>query len=66
MREGLGAVALGADGSRTWSHLGRSHHKVFVDEDGSLWTLTRSVQRRGPVPVLADHLTHRAADGCIF
>lgn len=63
VHEGLGVVALDADSSRLWSYLDGAHHEVFVDDDGSVWSLTRSVQRRGHTPVLEDHLTHRAADG---
>ncbi len=65
VHEGLGIVALGPDGQRRWAHLDGAHHDLFLEPDGSVWTLTRRLQERGGAPVLEDHLTLRGPDGAL-
>ena len=66
VHEGLGSVSLHRDGTRRWAQLDGSHHDIVPLDDGTAWFLTRRVSRRGEVPVLEDHLTHRGADGSLL
>lgn len=63
--EGIGMVKLDADSNLLWKHGGRAHHDIFVDDDGLIHTLARSVtkNRMFPVPILEDFVLVISPDG---
>lgn len=61
-----GLIRLDKDSNLLWAYKGRSHHDQFVDEDGNIYVLTRTLNRQHGLelesdlregPIVEDHIT---------
>lgn len=69
LHDGVGLLRLDAESRLLWWHPGGEHHDLWLDPDGSIWTLTRApvaVPALGAEPVLDDRLAHLGADGSLL
>lgn len=64
---GLGLIKVDKDSNLLWKYLGASHHDLHVNEDGSIYVLTRTEgpeQRHAEdADIYADEITLLTADG---
>lgn len=66
--EGIGLIKLDKNSKLLWSYKGRTHHDLFITENGNIYVLTRHKllkPKQLPVetPILEDFITILSSDG---